>query len=93
MQYLLSEFGSSKIWVGLKAPALLIHSKLIVGGFLWSFIVGFLMTAVPRMTGAGSVNRFEYFLASALLIGQTVFSWQLDARFFYANQVLLMYYF
>lgn len=73
-----------------ESPAMLIHSKLIVGGFLWSFIVGFLMTAVPRMTGAGSANRFEYFLASALLIGQTVFSWQLDARLFYANQMLLV---
>lgn len=73
-----------------ESPALLIHSKLIVGGFLWSFIVGFLMTAVPRMTGAGSANWLEYFLASALLIGQTVFSWQLDARFFYANQMLLV---
>lgn len=73
-----------------ESPALLIHSKLIVGGFLWSFVVGFLMTAVPRMTGAGSANRLEYFLASALLIGQTAFSWQLDARFFYANQMLLV---
>ena len=25
------------------SPVLLIHSKLIMGGFLWSFIVGFLM--------------------------------------------------
>lgn len=73
-----------------ESPALLIHSKLIVGGFLWSFIVGFLMTAVPRMTGTASANKFEYAAASALLIGQTVFSWELDARFFYANQVLLI---
>lgn len=73
-----------------KSPALFIHSKLIVGGFLWSFIVGFLMTAVPRMTGAGSANRLEYSLASVLLMGQTIFSWQMDARFFYANQMLLV---
>lgn len=73
-----------------ESPAILIHSKLIVGGFLWSFIVGFLMTAVPRMTGAASANAFEYAAASALLIGQTVFSWNIDARFFYANQGLLV---
>lgn len=72
-----------------ETPALLIHSKLIVGGFLWSFIVGFLMTAVPRMTGTLSANNYEYLFASALLMGQTIFSWQLDARFFYANQIVL----
>lgn len=75
-----------------EAPALLIHSKLIVGGFLWSFIVGFLMTAVPRMTGASGANRIEYLFSSVLLVGQTVFSWHLDARFFYANQALLIFF-
>ncbi len=73
-----------------ETPAFLIHSKLIVGGFLWSFIVGFLMTAVPRMTGTTSANKYEFAAASALLIGQTIFSWYLDARFFYANQALLI---
>lgn len=71
-------------------PVLLIHSKLIVGGFLWSFIVGFLMTAIPRMTGAKGTHLIEYVLASVLLVGQTIFSWQADARFFFANQVLLI---
>jgi uncharacterized protein involved in response to NO len=73
-----------------ESPAILIHSKLIVGGFLWSFIVGFLMTAIPRMTGTGSANKLEYIAASALLLGQTVFSCQMDARFFYGNQILLI---
>lgn len=73
-----------------ESPAVLIHSKLIVGGFLWSFIVGFLMTALPRMTGTSSANILEYVLALVLLLGQTVFSWQLDARFFYANQMILI---
>lgn len=72
-----------------ETPAMLIHSKLIVGGFLWSFIVGFLMTAVPRMTGTLSANIYEYCAASALLLGQTFFSWQLDSRFFYANQIVI----
>lgn len=71
-------------------PAILIHSKLIVGGFLWSFIIGFLMTAVPRMTGTGSTNIIEYIFATILLLGQTFFAWQADGRFFYANQILLI---
>lgn len=73
-----------------ESPAILIHSKLIVGGFLWSFIVGFLMTAVPRMTGTKNAHAIEYVFASLLLLGQTFFSWQVDARFFYANQILLI---
>lgn len=73
-----------------ESPVLLIHSKLIAGGFLWSFIVGFLMTALPRMAGARGANWIEYVVASALLLGQTTFSWQMDARFFYANQALLI---
>jgi len=71
------------------SPAILIHSKLIAGGFLWSFIVGFLMTAVPRMTGTKGANRLEYIFATLLLLGQTSFSWLLDPRYFYGNQILL----
>lgn len=74
----------------LETPAILIHSRLIVGGFLWSFIVGFLMTAVPRMTGAASASKPEYFVSACLLLGQTILSWKLDGRFFYANQMLLV---
>lgn len=74
----------------LQSAPLLIHSRLIVGGFLWSFIVGFLMTAVPRMTGTGNANKVEYLVASLFLLGQTVFSWLADGRPFYYNQILLI---
>lgn len=72
------------------SPALLIHSKLIVGGFLWSFIIGFLMTAVPRMTGTGGANLIEFLAAGLLMLGQTFFSFVIDGRFFYANQAVLI---
>jgi uncharacterized protein involved in response to NO len=71
-------------------PAILIHSRLIVGGFLWSFITGFLMTAVPRMTGSADANRWEYFAASLLLVAQIPFSFLLDATYFYENQIALI---
>ena len=71
-------------------PTILIHSRLIVGGFLWSFIVGFLMTAVPRMTGATSANSLEYIFSGCLLLSQTASSWLLDGRYFFANQMLLV---
>jgi uncharacterized protein involved in response to NO len=73
-----------------ESPAILIHSKLIAGGFLWSFIVGFLMTAVPRMTGTASANKMEYAIASMLMLGQTLFAWEVDGRFFYSNQIMLI---
>lgn len=73
-----------------ESPALLIHSKLIVGGFLWSFIAGFLMTAIPRMTGTTNAHKLEYAGASTLLAGLTLFSWSVDGRYFYAIQMALI---
>ena len=54
------------------APAIFIHSRLIVGGFIWSFIVGFLMTAIPRMTGTSGVNIYEFATAVGLIIFQII---------------------
>lgn len=64
-------------------PALLIHSKLMVGGFLWSFVTGFLMTAVPKMTGARPASPLEMGVGLGLLFSQVIASWILDARWFY----------
>lgn len=72
------------------APVIFIHGKLIMGGFLWSFIVGFLMTAVPKMTATASANRIEYVLSSLLMIFLTLSAWHLDARFYYALQALVI---
>lgn len=43
-----------------------VHADLMVGGFLLSFATGFLMTAVPRFTGAASARNFE--LVTGLLL-------------------------
>ncbi len=67
-----------------------IHSKLIVGGFLWSFIVGFLMTAIPRMTGTASANAAEFFFAMASVLGLSLASWAIDGRLFYGLQMVLV---
>lgn len=71
-------------------PTLLIHAKLVAGGFLWSFIVGFLMTALPRMSGTQSANIFEYIISIGLFIVLTLSAWQIDGRFFYATQIALI---
>lgn len=71
-------------------PAMWIHGKLIAGGFLWSFIVGFLMTAIPRMTGTFNANKVEYGISFLLMMGLILFSWNLDARPFYLTHFLLI---
>ena len=73
-----------------QTPALLIHSKLIAGGFLWSFIVGFLMTAIPRMTGASNANRIELSAAIAILLFMMFSAWFIDPRPFYTGVMVLV---
>lgn len=70
-------------------PAMWIHGKLIAGGFLWSFIVGFLMTAIPRMTGTFNANKAEYTAAGILIAGLISFSWILNPKPFYVASILL----
>lgn len=53
-----------------EAPVMLIHSRLIVGGFIWSFIIGFLLAAIPKMSGTRNANKFEVLLALALISTQ-----------------------
>lgn len=71
-------------------PAMIVHPKLVVGGFLWSFIVGFLMTAVPRMTGTSDANKFEYGVALLLILSLIASSWILSARPFYTASAILV---
>jgi uncharacterized protein involved in response to NO len=73
-----------------QTPALLIHSKLIAGGFLWSFVVGFLMTAIPRMTGCSSASKIELVAAFAIVLLMMFSSWNIDARPFYAGSITLI---
>lgn len=71
-------------------PAIFIHSRLIVGGFIWSFIVGFLMTAIPRMTGTPTVNIYEFIVALILIVFQIIQAWTLDGRWFYGTNILIV---
>lgn len=75
-------------WV--PAPALVIHSRLVAGGFLWSFITGFLMTAIPRMTGTRGARPIEWTFGIVLMLLQFALSWFPDIRWFYFNQIGLV---
>lgn len=74
----------------LSSPALFIHSKLIAGGFLWSFIVGFLMTAVPRMTRGRHAAVAEKVVALLLVVSMIYQSFLLDGSWFYRTHILLI---
>ncbi|MBX3018440.1 MAG: NnrS family protein [Bdellovibrionaceae bacterium] len=68
----------------LGSPAMFIHGKLIAGVFLWSYIVGFLMTAVPRMTGTPAARIWEYVVGLSITAVLFVTAWMLDPVPFYS---------
>lgn len=52
------------------------HGNIMFFGFLWAYVAGFLMTAVPKMTKTNGANVIELFLALFLVILQ----WALNIR-------------
>lgn len=55
------------VFPGSTYPGLL-HPKMMVGGFLLSFVLGFLMTAVPKMTASFPARIWEIMIAGFLSI-------------------------
>lgn len=74
----------------LSTPAMLIHPRLIMGGFLFCFITGFLMTALPRMTGTRSATKLEYLVSLGLMMGLMSTSWIMNSRPFYLLHIFLI---
>lgn len=71
-------------------PALLIHSKLIAGGFLWSFVVGYLLTSLPQVTGAKKASLFEIAITFVIIVSMMLAAWRIDPRPFYAGVMALI---
>lgn len=59
----------------------LLHPEIMMGGFLLSFVFGFLGTAVPKLTNSFSPTRSEMYVSSFLIIA--LFAAQVKANFFY----------
>jgi len=80
------------IW-GIPYPGL-IHSNLMIGGFLTSFTTGFLMTAVPRFTGSFHAEVYEIgisvtsFLILFLFGSQSVLICALSILFTHLNLLI-----
>lgn len=75
---------------GFQTPMMWIHSRLMLGGFLWSFVIGFLMTAVPRMSGTESASGGEKIFALLLIVAQMGMAFVFDPHWFYGTNALLI---
>ncbi len=72
------------------------HGNLMYFGFMWAFIVGFLMTAIPKMTGTKIANWFDIGISVFLIFLQVVFSIRNEVEvsaFVFLLQVVFMGYF
>ncbi len=83
-------FGSLGVYVwiayaffpGTEFPAQL-HSKLMLGTFLFSFAAGFLMTAIPKMTASFPAEPFELLIAFVLVLLNAACAYLAGAEVFY----------
>jgi uncharacterized protein involved in response to NO len=69
------------------------HIQIMIFSFLWSFVAGFLMTAIPRMTSSQLAKNYEVILAVVLVIvqlGLNSFNLTTLAVYVYLSQILLI---
>lgn len=52
------------------------HGNLMFFGFLWAYVAGFLMTAIPKMTRTSSANYLEIFLGMLFVFLQWAFNFR-----------------
>ena len=48
------------------------HPDLMIGGFLFCFAAGFLMTAIPRFTGSPTASSIELMVAVLIIVGMVL---------------------
>lgn len=60
-----------------------LHSKLMLGTFLFSFAAGFLMTAIPKMTASFPAEPIEMTIAFILILSSAICAYLAPAEFFY----------
>ncbi|MBI4211260.1 MAG: NnrS family protein [Deltaproteobacteria bacterium] len=64
------------VWIffgfGLTPFPYLTHASFMIEGFVFSFAVGFLMTAIPRFTGTSPATRWEMQLAAFVCLARSI---------------------
>lgn len=66
------------------------HRFIMIGGFLLSFVTGFLATAIPRFTSSWHLQRWEFLLLITGLLGAIVFASLAIASLHYAFVLLTL---
>lgn len=72
------------------------HANIMFMSFLWSFICGFLMTALPRMTSTFRADFFELFIVILSVFIQIVLNVRnlvSDSIYFFSFQILVLAFF
>lgn len=75
---------------------MLAHANIMYFSFMWSFIIGFLMTAIPKMTSTYSTNVFELSFSVLLVFLQIVINIRNNIEFsfyIFTLQVLFLIYY
>lgn len=69
------------------------HGNLMYFGLIWTFIAGFLMTAIPKMTGTSPAKPWEISLAAIMPLGQLLLNFlnQTDISIYlFAIQIIFL---
>lgn len=72
------------------------HANIMFFGFFWSFVAGFLMTAIPRMTATHFASAIELNISLALVLIQLMlsfFNYASSTFFIYAAQLGFLVFF
>ena len=68
-----------------------LHAHYMIGIFLLSFVVGFLFTAIPRMTGQESASKGEVYLQFGTMVNASFWGlFETDERMFFFSIILVL---
>lgn len=98
---LLSAISGVFIWIAFSNQFISFYPKqshiyIMNFAMFYAFVIGFFMTAVPRMTGSANANKYEMTIGLVLILFQNVLGY-FDMSFWqiivYLMQVILLLYF
>lgn len=68
-----------------------LHSTLMLGTFLFSFVAGFLMTAIPKMTASFPAQLFELVTAFFLILSNALLAYHAHPEIFYLMSAISIF--
>jgi len=86
------------LWLGfyiglINAYPLRLHGSIMFFSFLFSFVMGFLMTAIPRMMQSISARNYEIITALMLCSAHWILNFSLSAVYIFALQLVFIFIF